>query len=307
MGREIKRVPLDFDWPLNEVWDGFLNPYYVAVDCAYCKGTGYGILARQWKEKWYGWDTVFLPEETGSAEHQPSDSYIFENIRHKIAHTDTEYYLSAANTHSLDTAAYFEAIRMCRIWNSAWCYHLDQEDVQALFDEKRLHHLPGGHPEVCPNAYDLNRAYLFGFGHDSINSMLCVDARCQRNSWASRCWRCKGSGHLWPSKEAEERFDAWEETEPPEGDGWQIWETVSEGSPISPVFASADELVHWLTKDENGAYSWEAAENFVHTQWAPSMLGTASGELLQDIEACREMEPALGLRYGGGGKSSHGT
>jgi hypothetical protein len=23
MGREIKRVPLDFDWPLDKVWHGF--------------------------------------------------------------------------------------------------------------------------------------------------------------------------------------------------------------------------------------------------------------------------------------------
>ena len=25
MGRELKRVPLDFDWPLNKVWDGYLR------------------------------------------------------------------------------------------------------------------------------------------------------------------------------------------------------------------------------------------------------------------------------------------
>lgn len=27
MGREIRRVPLDFDWPIDKVWDGFLNPH----------------------------------------------------------------------------------------------------------------------------------------------------------------------------------------------------------------------------------------------------------------------------------------
>mgnify|MGYP001570952870 CR=1 FL=1 len=26
MGREIRRVPLDFDHPLNETWPGFLSP-----------------------------------------------------------------------------------------------------------------------------------------------------------------------------------------------------------------------------------------------------------------------------------------
>jgi hypothetical protein len=27
MGREIRRVPLDFAWPIDMVWKGFLSPY----------------------------------------------------------------------------------------------------------------------------------------------------------------------------------------------------------------------------------------------------------------------------------------
>lgn len=30
--------------------------------------------------------------------------------------------------------------------------------------------------------------------------------------------------------------------------GWQMWETTSEGSPISPVFPSKDDLAFWLAK-----------------------------------------------------------
>lgn len=26
MGRELKRVPLDFDWPIGKVWEGYANP-----------------------------------------------------------------------------------------------------------------------------------------------------------------------------------------------------------------------------------------------------------------------------------------
>lgn len=37
MGREIKRVPLDFDWPLNEVWAGYLMPEaYAGKQCPDC-------------------------------------------------------------------------------------------------------------------------------------------------------------------------------------------------------------------------------------------------------------------------------
>ncbi len=38
MGREVKRVALDFEWPLNEVWEGFIDPYW--RQCAECKGSG---------------------------------------------------------------------------------------------------------------------------------------------------------------------------------------------------------------------------------------------------------------------------
>jgi len=38
MGRELKRVALDFDWPLNKIWKGYVNPYY--KECESCKGSG---------------------------------------------------------------------------------------------------------------------------------------------------------------------------------------------------------------------------------------------------------------------------
>lgn len=38
-------------------------------------------------------------------------------------------------------------------------------------------------------------------------------------------------------------YEKWfKSTEPPEGDGYQLWETTSEGSPQSPVFKTIDEL-----------------------------------------------------------------
>ncbi len=33
--------------------------------------------------------------------------------------------------------------------------------------------------------------------------------------------------------------------EPPQGEGYQLWETTTEGSPISPVFATLDVLCAW--------------------------------------------------------------
>jgi hypothetical protein len=35
------------------------------------------------------------------------------------------------------------------------------------------------------------------------------------------------------------------QVDPPEGEGYQLWETTSEGSPVSPVFSTLDELCEW--------------------------------------------------------------
>lgn len=36
---------------------------------------------------------------------------------------------------------------------------------------------------------------------------------------------------------------------PPTGDGYQLWETTTEGSPISPVFVTLDELCEWCEEN----------------------------------------------------------
>jgi len=38
MGRELKRVALDFEHPLHERWPGYLNPHY--IHCPECDGSG---------------------------------------------------------------------------------------------------------------------------------------------------------------------------------------------------------------------------------------------------------------------------
>lgn len=57
------------------------------------------------------------------------------------------------------------------------------------------------------------------------------------------------------------------------GDGWQLWETTTEGSPLSPVFETAEELAGWIADGndwENTTY--EQAIAFVNKGWAPSLI-----------------------------------
>lgn len=62
---------------------------------------------------------------------------------------------------------------------------------------------------------------------------------------------------------------------PPTGDGYQLWETTSEGSPASPVFATLDELCEWCEKYATTFANFKASkdewkemlgEGFVHHQ-----------------------------------------
>lgn len=48
--------------------------------------------------------------------------------------------------------------------------------------------------------------------------------------------------------------------EPPKGKGYQLWEDVSEGSPISPVFKTLDELCAWAEKNATTFASFKATK-----------------------------------------------
>jgi hypothetical protein len=56
---------------------------------------------------------------------------------------------------------------------------------------------------------------------------------------------------------------------------------------MSPVFATADELVEWLIGE---GYSPEAARNFAGVGWVPSAIAVG-GELHRDIESAALMSP----------------
>jgi len=55
---------------------------------------------------------------------------------------------------------------------------------------------------------------------------------------------------------------------------FQIYETVSEGTPVSPVFATRDALANWLVTQ---GHSRNAADAFAKDGWAPSMVVTNVG------------------------------
>lgn len=277
MGRELKKVPLDFDWPLNKPWRGFINPHYTAVSCEHCGGSGYSQQAMVFKEQWYG-NAPFRPEERGSVPFS-SDHPVIRALAQRNARP-------GPNWPGCDVDQ--EACRLAALFNRGWGHHLNQDDVNALVAADRLHDFTHTfvsgegwkpkNPAYTPTAQEVNEWSLRGFGHDSINQHVCVEARCLALGITNTCDHCKGQGDIWPSAEAEALHEDWRSEEPPAGDGYQIWETVSEGSPISPVFATPEELAHYMTSHPWGAdkgSSYESWMKFITGPgWAPSLTVT---------------------------------
>lgn len=54
MGRYIRKVKADFDWPLKQAWEGQFNPDK-APECTHCDGYGHSPEYRVLKDEWYGY------------------------------------------------------------------------------------------------------------------------------------------------------------------------------------------------------------------------------------------------------------
>lgn len=198
MGRELKRVPLDFAWPVDKVWEGFINPHY--KECPRRCDGGY------------------------------SASY------------------KAVSKH-LDSLMWSRAV---------------ESDPQV----------------AAITTFLAGRAPRPPFGHDSTDAYIAVKKLGELaglpDGWHT-CQHCEGSGEDPATRAASE---AWTSTEPPTGDGYQIWETVSEGSPITPVFATPEETARYAAAHPWGAGggSYESWLKFINGPgWAPSMVMDANG------------------------------
>lgn len=276
MGRTLKRVPLEFDWPLNETWSGYLNPHWEKRQaCPSCDGSGYSPEAKRFHDEWYG-KVPFDPVAYGATPLTASHPAIVEFATCQVARTP-EYY-----GRGLDAVAR-RCIQLFDLFKGQWCHHLIQADVDALVKDERLWDFTreartdeqreivrqkiaaGGNswlPEsngYTPTADEVNAWSIGSMGHDSINAWSCLVARCEREGVDHTCAACDGEGDLWPNPESKAAYESWEKSEPPTGDGFQLWETTSEGSPQSPVFATIEALCEWCALNATTFGSFKAS------------------------------------------------
>jgi hypothetical protein len=213
MGRDTKRVALDFRWPLHMRWRGYVNPYS-AQDCKGCDASGENPATKKIADAFYG--------------DGPSDP-------------------------------------------RRWCDRITQDEVEALQAKGRLRrwNREGGW-ETVPGltAAEVNAAQARGFGgdfgHDAINRWILVETRARRLGVYGKCEFCDGDGEIWATPEIKAAHEAWEDFDPPAGPGWQVWETTSEGSPITPVFATPEELARWCA---DNAASIFGSDTLPYEEW----------------------------------------
>jgi hypothetical protein len=219
MGREVKRVPLDFDQPMGKVWPGYLSPDWRPCPSGDC----------------YNGETI--------------GGRWVDGIVHLLMMLGEEARRTDRPLHPWLTALELAPSRR------------PTPDVIAL----------------CEGLAGRPAAF---FGHDACDQWSAVGkivaaAGLPEDHFV--CKVCQGHG-IHPEDYA--ASEAWQRTEPPTGEGWQVWETVSEGSPISPVFATPEELAAWMSENGTGLDAGKSKETwlaFIHRGWAPSLVMDSRG------------------------------
>lgn len=225
MGREVRRVPLDFDWPVEELWEGYLMPERLReTPCEECDGRG-TTPAHQWVEQIAA--LCLLPNADLSAQ-----------ARGRAMHP------------------YFQ-------------------DTGSRADKRPS-------PDIADFSIGLAGRGEPGRFHDAIDNWHATDKLIEAAGLDPKVWGicapCGGHGSTEAYPGQRDEAEAWEPFGPPEGDGWQLWSTTTEGHPMTPVFATPEALAeHCATT----GVSWFGHDGAPYEQWLRSFVGEAIPGMVQ--------------------------
>jgi hypothetical protein len=242
MGRTLKRVPLDFDWPLNKLWPGFVND--LGGPCPEEGKTCFGgyTAAGKWLESVARLISMLGEQASETPEQRARPGLIFP-------HPYLQEWGQAPRT-EVPREIYAEIRK-----------HDDSATRRSLL----AHYLRANPSQLLPLTADLHQLVeglagrkVDSFGGSCVSWAIAkklTDAAGMPEKWGE-CPVCEGHADD-PKLRAE--AEAWEPTEPPIGEGFQLWETTSEGSPASPVFATIEALCDWCADNATTFGSFKAS------------------------------------------------
>jgi hypothetical protein len=231
MGRILKRVPLDFKWSINQRWKGYINPYR-SQECKACEQTGLNPETKKIEDEWYNFDNAIYRQNP----HKPNARYNINAHSNNITEVEVEALVRAGRLSDLlDSWYHFNDNK--NVWEKC--------DTSVPYNERKWVECE---QPTFPTPEQVNEWEIKGpFGHDAINRSICTEARAKELGVFGLCECCNGDGEIWFSDEIKKLSENWERVDPPMGDGYQMWENTSEGSPQSPVFETLDELCEWCS------------------------------------------------------------
>jgi hypothetical protein len=223
MGREVRRVDREQvqGHPLGTVWHGLKTPAHLEpVNCKACLQTGLNPASLLLEKSFYdsdGCGSRWRYDHGVAPDGSPTDKGPWRILGTTLR----------------------------------WCNKITQEEVNHLAAEKRLMDYTHTWTQedgwqvredgYIPSAEEINlREDTRGTrSHDAINRGILVEFRARKMGIYGLCEHCHGYGEVWKDEATKLAFDAWEPTFPREGNDWQLWETVSDGSPVTPAFETA--------------------------------------------------------------------
>jgi len=100
-----------------------------------------------------------------------------------------------------------QANQLSRDFHNGWSKHLVQDEVDALWEEGRLHYKFKEKPTAEQvNEWAINAR---GLGHDATNRCVCPDARTKRLGIEKHCPVCGGDGYIYTSEVAHVSLTLW--------------------------------------------------------------------------------------------------
>lgn len=283
MGREVKRVALDFEWPIDKLWRGYVLPDKLrGKRCPDCE-QGQTHLG-WWLDGFAHLIAMLAADVHDRRNGRDMHPWLAEFSR---AHGHFEYLIDGTWTHT------FEVDHGQSVRRLPSRHVVDRPGDEALeffhgiiakdFELKRTKGDPTGEypydewyaEDKVPSV----ESVAAGMGHSSSgngvgNLRHAIFAVLEDASGKSFvCPTCSGEGVLEEYEGQNAERDAWYEApneEPPSGEGWQLWTTTNEGAPLTPVFESAEALArHCADK----GVSWFGYQTATYDQWLRSFVG----------------------------------